>query len=91
MKPRGQGCAGEKPVAKSDKQKEDEMTINVSPYATNVLDLINIPLKDFDGREIIVRRQYMDFVIYIDGKEYNRTNDNLSASYMLNQLCVNYK
>lgn len=67
------------------------MTINVSPYATNVLDLINIPLKDFNDREIIVRRQYMDFVIYIDGKEYNRTNDNLSASYMLNQLSVSYR
>lgn len=65
--------------------------INISPFATNVLDLINTPLRSENGSDVIVRRSCNDFIIVVNGEEYRRTNDNLTASYALNMLRVSYK
>jgi hypothetical protein len=63
--------------------------INVSPFRTNVLDLVDRDdLVTQDGRKVEVRREYRDFVVIVDGKERVRTDDNLAASYCLNQVTV---
>lgn len=65
--------------------------INVSPFATNILDLVDVPLVSIDGRNVLVRRPMTEFVIYVDGREDCRHFDNLSASYRLNMLEVSRK
>ncbi len=61
--------------------------INVSPFATNILDLIDKPLVSEDGRNVVVRREGSDFVVYINGEQAYDTDDNLNASFYLN--CMN--
>ncbi len=67
------------------------MNINFSPYATNILDAINIPLITADGKSVVIRRVGNLFVIYVDGEVYRETDDNISASYTLNSLGCSYK
>jgi len=63
--------------------------INVSPYATNVLDLVGAEdLSTRDGKPVRVAREGSDFVVYVDGQERSRTDINTSASYVLNMLDV---
>jgi hypothetical protein len=62
--------------------------INVSPFRTNVLDLIGREdLVTRDGRKVSVRRESdRYFIITVDGQERARTDDNLAASYCLNSI-----
>jgi len=64
-----------------------EMThypINFSPFATNVLDVIERnDLFTPNGTHVTIRRASYGFVIDIGQKHYE-TNDNLQASYILN-------
>lgn len=65
--------------------------ITVSPYRTNVLDLIDKPLISPNGSEVIVRRSMSGFVLWIDGKEDMRTDDNLKMSLRMNMIGVSHK
>jgi hypothetical protein len=62
--------------------------INVGPFATNVLDLIGVPLCTWDGQPVSVEQQGIAFVVKRDGHEVCRTSDNLGASCTLNMLCI---
>lgn len=62
------------------------MSINFSPYATNVLDYIGVLLVSKDGRQVIVRRSGMGFVVDVEGETPYYTDYNTSASALLNQL-----
>jgi hypothetical protein len=59
--------------------------INFSPYATNVLDWqYEEGLITKDGRNVMIKRYNMEFIITI-GKEEYRTYTNVEASYILNK------
>jgi hypothetical protein len=60
--------------------------IIVSPFATNVLDLIDTPLINASGNHTIVRRPGTTFQIYVLGTLMYETDDNIRASYYLNAL-----
>lgn len=63
--------------------------INVSPFATNVLDLVGrSDLFTPNGIKVTVKRDMMDFVVIIGDERMYCGNDNLSASYTLNQFEV---
>lgn len=65
--------------------------INVSPFATNVIELIGLTdLETRMGTKVEVRRSSGDFLITYtpaegDVQEF-RTNNNLQASYILNTV-----
>lgn len=71
--------------------KERFHPINVSPFATNALDLVGMEdLKTRQGSKVTVRRSNGDFIIQYTTQtgvvaEY-RTNDNLAASRILNTV-----
>lgn len=62
-----------------------------SPFRDNVLDYIDQPLEDCEGRRVIVRRQGSDFVVLVGGVERLRTPDNLEVSFYLNTLVCSIK
>jgi hypothetical protein len=64
--------------------------INVSPYATNVNTLIDLPLVAEDGSEVVVRRLNFDrdFVLFVNGKQTFSTDNNIQMSHQLNLLRV---
>ena len=63
--------------------------INFSPFASNVLDYVNAEgLQTIRGEKVTISRDRLEFVITVDGKEAGRTDDNLSASYILNSMEV---
>lgn len=67
--------------------------INVSPFATNALDLVGRKdLQTPDGRAITVKRSMADFVIVVDGESKPFvTDDNITASRYLNSFEVGTK
>ena len=60
--------------------------INFSPYANNVLDYIDKPLRSKDGKSVKVSMSGMKFVIYVDEQFYQVTSMNTQASSWLNQM-----
>lgn len=63
--------------------------INVSPFATNVLDLVGrTDLVTPTGIKVTVTRDMLDFVVTIGDERMYCGGDNLSASYTLNQFEV---
>lgn len=62
--------------------------IIVGPFWVNVLDLIGRELHTRSRGHVVVRRAGMDFVIYLNGEEYDRTASNVHASNILNSLEV---
>jgi len=64
--------------------------INVSPFATNVLDLVGKDLMTMDGYPVTVSRDGMDFVVKINGSKHYQAADNLNVSYCLNTLGIKY-
>ncbi len=65
--------------------------INFSPYATNVLDCLNVPLKTSGGDAIEISKPMVSFNVKRNGKLVLETADNLEVSYFLNQLEVDYE
>lgn len=66
--------------------------INVSPFATNVLDLVGRQgLCTPDGRAISVSRSSSDFVVRVEGEAPFTTPDNIVASRFLNSFEVGTK
>jgi hypothetical protein len=63
-----------------------DMTINFSPYASNVLDYIDKPLRSKDGKVVKVSRSGINFVIYVNGQYYQETSINTQISSWLNQM-----
>ena len=62
--------------------------INVSPFATNVLDLIGRnDLSTYDKRRVTVESNYPDFTLTI-GSQTITAHSNLDASYILNSACI---
>ncbi len=64
--------------------------INFSPYATNVLDCLDIPLKTSSGDTIEITKPMISFNVKRNGKLVLETADNLEVCYFLNQLEVDY-
>lgn len=62
--------------------------INVSPYATNVLDLCGRTLHTPDGRKVEILRGMCDFVIKVGGQKPFTHGDNLTVSRYLNSFEV---
>jgi hypothetical protein len=58
--------------------------INWSPFATNVLDAGEFDLCKPDGTPVDFHRSNGGFVLVIDGKRYE-TSDNIQMSYWMNQ------
>jgi hypothetical protein len=61
--------------------------IIVSPFSTNVIDLIGLDyLFTPDGSTIKVEKPMLEFCIYLDGELSLKTSGNLEASAHLNKL-----
>jgi hypothetical protein len=65
--------------------------INFSPFATNILDMLEVPLVDHNGRDVIIRSVGTGFVVAIDGLKKFESWDNIEVSYFLNTLGVTRK
>jgi hypothetical protein len=62
--------------------------INFSPFATNVLDMMDKSLEDRNGRYIIIRSIGVKFGVFADGIKVYESDSNVSVSYFLNCLGV---
>jgi hypothetical protein len=65
--------------------------INVSPFATNVLDLIGKELVNSNGDSVLVKNCFNGFNVLVNGESKFICNDNLDVSRFLNTMEVSYK
>ena len=66
-------------------------TINVSPFATNVIDLIDKELVNSNGDLVVVKNCFNGFNVVVNGESKLICNDNLDVSRFLNTMEVAYK
>jgi hypothetical protein len=66
-------------------------SINVSPFATNVLDLIGTELINSNGDSVLVRDCFNGFNVLINGESKVICDDNIVVSRFLNMMEVSYK
>jgi hypothetical protein len=73
-------------------RKKNEMnSINVSPFATNVLDLIGKELVNSNGDSVLVKNCFNGFNVVVNGESKIICDDNLVVSRFLNSMEVSYK
>ena len=73
-------------------RKKNEMnSINVSPFATNVLDLIGKELVNSNGDSVLVKNCFNGFNVVVNGESKIICDDNLTVSRFLNSMEVSYK
>jgi len=59
-------------------------TINFSPFATNILDMLNKPLVDSSGNNYLIEKPLLYFTVKINGKVEIEDLDNYVISAFLN-------